>query len=104
VLTTFLDLVNVVFSGLVSLNCAAAELLSIVSLETPNNSHIQWLDKQSHIGLKWQEANVLQFILDIVAQEIVNCETDMLILVVHFNIKILNIPVGKTDQRLCTFC
>jgi hypothetical protein len=56
--------------------------------------------ERSHIGLKGQEANILRLILDIVAREIVNCETDTPILVAHLNIEILNIPEDETDQ-LC---
>ena len=66
-----------------------------VSFETPNNPHTEQLDKQGQIGFKVQEANVLQLILNAMAQEIVEHETDMTVLVVHFYVEIFDISEDK---------
>lgn len=73
-----------------------------MSFEALDDSCIQRLYKQSHIGLKVQEANIFRLILDIMAREIVKCETDMPVLVAHFDIKILDIPEGKLSVKDCS--
>ena len=69
--------------------------MSIVSFETPDDSCIQWLNKQGHVRLKIYQLNILRFIADKMARKIVKGKADMSFLNVHLDIKIFNISVDN---------
>ena len=83
------------FPCIIPLNCMKTKFMVVVSFETPNNPCIEQLDKQGQIGFKVQEVNVLWLILNAMAQEIVEHETDIMVLVAHFYVKIFDISEDK---------
>jgi hypothetical protein len=91
-----INFIDIAFPCIIPLDHAKAEFSAVVSLETPNNPRVERLDKRGHIGFKVHEANVLQLILNAMAQEIVKCETDMPVLVAHFYVEIFDISEDRS--------
>jgi hypothetical protein len=63
-----------------------AEFMSIMSFETLDNSCVQGLHKQCHIGFKVEELDIPRFILNVVPREVVKGKTDALVLIMHLDV------------------
>lgn len=67
-----------------------------MGLETPDDTSIKGLDVRSQVWLEWDQFDVLRNVCDIMAQEIIESESDMPILIVHLFIEALN--ESKSDK------
>lgn len=85
------DFIDVTLSSLILFDSMEAELLSVVSFETPYDSSIQWLDKRGHIWLEIHQLNVSRFVADKMAGKVVDSKTYMSLLGAHLYIKIFDI-------------
>ena len=63
-----------------------------MSLEAPDDPHIQGLYKWGHVWLKAQELNISRFILNIVTRKVVEGEADASVLITHLDIQLFDIP------------
>jgi len=88
------------FPCLILLDHSNAKLLAVVSFKTPYDSCIKRLDKWGHIGFKEHKVNILWLILNIMTWEVVKCEADMLVLVAHFYVKVLDKSEGSCRSNL----
>lgn len=72
-----IDLVYVLLSCLILLDCSLTESPLIMCLEGENNACVKRLYKWCHIWLEMLEVDVYGLIVDLVAREIVNRKKDL---------------------------
>ena len=89
-----IDLVDVVFTCVIKLNCSMAEFIAIKCLETTNDASVTWLHKWGQVWFEKFQLHVCWFIIDCMPREIVHKKADPMVHNTHFVVKFLQPSVA----------